>query len=254
MKKTLFFVMIIAVLTAGCKKKEETTSSTSLNYYDTDPIKMVFQDTHKIAVESDYDITYEILGTDTIKVLRFDSPGVLKALNVGNDKVTISNGYETKTVDVVVDLFTEPTFEFGCSPERIRSLYGLKYQADYVTDDSVQYLRYIYIGDPSNNYMYSPTCYHMDFYFDEGSYFISEVFIRKNNIEIPLMNYLKNNFDSLYMIPKYHYDEYTVHDTVPAIVYRNKVNPDVLCIKYDYANQYQDIGLIYREVEEEAIK
>ena len=162
--------------------------------------------THTIAVESDYDISYEIIRTNPYPVLRWQSHGVLKSLNVGTDKVTISNGYETKTVDVVVDVFTEPTFEFGCAPARIRELYGTKYQGAYVTDHDIQYLRYVYIGDESNNYMYSPTCYHMDFYFQDSQYIVSQVFIRKNNIEIPLKNYIDDNFDSLRTIPKYYYD------------------------------------------------
>ena len=93
MKKIVFLSMILAVLVTSCKKDDSKT--TTLNYKDSDPIKMVFQDTHKIKVSSDYDITYEILNTDTIPVVRFESKGVLKALNMGTDKVRISNGYET---------------------------------------------------------------------------------------------------------------------------------------------------------------
>ena len=253
MKKTVFFMIILAVLAGGCKKNKDE-KSTALRYYDSDPIHMVFQDTHTIAVESDYDISYEIIRTNPYPVLRWQSHGVLKSLNVGTDKVTISNGYETKTVDVVVDVFTEPTFEFGCAPARIRELYGTKYQGAYVTDHDIQYLRYVYIGDESNNYMYSPTCYHMDFYFQDSQYIVSQVFIRKNNIEIPLKNYIDDNFDSLRTIPKYYYDEYITHDTVPAIVYRSKTDENVLCIKYEHANQYDDISLVYREDETENLK
>ncbi len=245
MKKIVFFSMILAVLTAGCKKDD--SKSTALNYNDTDPIRMVFTSTHTIDVQSDYDITYEILGTDSITVLRFERPGVLKALNVGTDSVRISNGYETKTVGVDVDLFTEPTFEFGCSPARIKSLYGNPSQAPASADT----LCYIYIGGPSTNYMYSPTCYHMDFFFIDSQYVISQVYIRSNNIEVPFNNYFNKNFDYLNTIQ--YYNSY-LNDSVPADIYRKKADESVLCIKYGEANQYHDYCLIYLEDDDEAIK
>lgn len=247
MKKIVFLSMILAVLVTSCKKDDSKT--TTLNYKDSDPIKMVFQDTHKIKVSSDYDITYEILNTDTIPVLKFEGKGVLKALNMGTDKVRISNGYETKTVDVVVDLFTEPPFEFGCTPNRIKELFGEP--TYFTTTPTNSYLYYEYIGtDPATNYMYSPTCYHMDFYFkDCVNYEQAELYIRKANIVFSLNKYLRNNFDFLFQYPNFYYDSILTHDSVPADIYQNKLNPSIVCFKYEHANQYDDYGLVYRELD-----
>ena len=237
-------MIALAVLATGCSKKKE--KSTALNYTDKNPIKMVFRDTHRIAVESDYDISYEILGTSSIPILEWQSTGVLKAKNVGSDKVRIRNGYETKTVDVIVDLFTEPSFEFGCSPERIQALHGTPSLSGYVDESDT--LCYRYIGTESTNYMYSPTCYYMDFYFNSSrNYYYSQLFL-KNNYDIPLNNYFEDNFDSLFVLSNIYYDEYITQDSISAIIYKSKINENVRCGKYEHANQYDDICLFYYQV------
>ena len=247
MKRTVFFMIILAVLASGCGKKDE--KSTSLNYSDRNPIRMVFQDTHKIAVESDYDITYEIVGLNSFPVLRFKHIGVLEAMNVGSDKVKMTNGYDTKFVDVIVDLFTEPSYEFGCNGSRIRSLFGTPR-----IGTSGDYTYYQYIGKPENNYMLSPTCFQMVFWFENNGYIKSDLYLRSKNIDIPLKNYFRDNFDSLYTVNNGFYDSLVTHDTVPVTYYRSKTHPEVLCGTHKHGNKYDDIKVFYYEDTGEEIK
>lgn len=245
MKKTLFFMMILAVLAGGCKKKDN--KSTALDYKDKNPIHMVFKDTHKIDVESDYDITYEILNIDPDKkVLSWDTEGVLFGFNVGNDKVKISNGHETKTVNVKVNLFREPSYDFGCHKSKIKEIYGNPYVSQYI--DTILVYRY---ANKTAQGWYSAACFVMDFFFYDNKYFESDVYIRKDYYNPLLMNYLTENFDYIGTIPNYAYDSIITHDSVPADFYQHKIHPEVICGKMEHANQFDDICLFYTEQEEE---
>ena len=227
MKKTVFFMMILAVVLAGCKKS--TTKSEEMIYEDTNPIKMVLKDTHKIAVSSDYDINYEILNTDTIRVLRFKSKGVLEAINYGTDKVRISNGYNTQTVDVVVDLFTEPTFEFGCNSTRIRELFGAPSHQPVYMNDTVLAYRYT----APDGYSYS--CGEIDFFFNRGHYFLSAVYTRPT-VDYALEKYLKNNFTL----------DTIMGDTIS--IYRLKSDNTIVCEKSLTHNEWNEFILLYYKV------
>ena len=197
MKKVLFFSIILAVLAIGCKKKSASDDkSTSLNYNDSDPIVMALcgQTNYfdrQIDVTSDYDITYTAINPDSIDVITVSSAGKIHGKNVGEARLKLDNGYEKKTVDVKVDLFIEPTFEFGCGTSRIRKLYGKPYQSAIV--DTFLVYRY------TRTKGYSYACGEMDFFFHNGAYIEADVYIRPN-VEYMLDKYLEANFvlDSIY--------------------------------------------------------
>ena len=228
MKKVLLFSIIsLAIFTTGCKKQK----SNALNYNDSDPITMVLRGTHTINVESEYDITYDILDIDPNKrVLTMPSNGTLYGFNVGKDKVSISNGHESKTVDVIVNLFREPTFEFGCRPNRIAELFGTPYDAGYQNDTI---LIYQYTQTPGYNGNYSYACGELDFYFYNGRYFEADVFIIPNATDL-MNSYLNENFII---------DTALCNDTLQ--MFRNKIDRDIICGKYNPHNQYNEWRLFY---------
>lgn len=230
MKKILFVSIIsIAILATGCKKDK----SKSLEYNDSNPINMVLRGEHQINASSEYDITYQSLNETAVTVT---STGKLYGKNVGEAQVKLDNGYESKTIDVKVDLFTEPTFEFGCSPSRIRTLYGTP-NAGYV--DTI--LVYQYTADGG----YSWACGEMDFFFYDGQYFESTVYLRPN-VEGLLNNYLNENFNHIRDIHDSIVSPYTHIDTIITIsIYRNKIDEDIVCRKAPSLNKWHELLLLY---------
>lgn len=202
MKKTLFFVMILAVMAVSCKKSDSNSKELNkeLNYYDSDPIVMALSGPenpqhnfdHKIQVTSDYDITYTAINPDTLSVILVSGDGYLHGRNVGTAQVKMDNGFENRMVDVIVKLFIEPTFDFGCNSSKIRELYGSPYRSQYIQDTILVYQYTAPAG-------YSYACGEMDFYFDKGEYYISSVYI-KPSVDLMLDRYLTENFnlDTIY--------------------------------------------------------
>lgn len=199
MKKSIFFMVILAVLAVGCKKNEN--KSEELNYNDSDPIVMALSGVahnqnpahcfdHKIQAKSDYDITYTTINPDDIEIITVTNDGYINGKNVGEAKVRLDNGYETKTVDVIVKLFIEPTFEFGCNTDRIKELFGNPYLARYTNDTT---LLYNYSHNDARGY-YSYTCGEMDFFFHNGIYTEADLYIKESFYDM-LEEYLDNNFD-----------------------------------------------------------
>ena len=235
MKKTLFFMIILAIFATGCKKDKK---SKSLNYNDSNPIVMALSGTttefdHKIQVTSDYDITYTAINNSDYPVISVTSDGYIHGKNVGSAKVGISNGYESLTIDVDVDLFIEPTFEFGCTPSHIRGLYGEPRNEGYNPEGS---LVFQYTG----NHGYSYACGEMDFFFNEGSYYESDVYIRPT-VEFLLDNYLTENFNFAYDIQ----DTISPDTIVTVSIYKNKLDEDIICGKRLALNQWNEILLFY---------
>ena len=167
MKKTVFFLIILALLATGCKKKK----SKDLNYNDANPIVMALSGPehnpsipphhfdHLIQVTSDYDITFKAINPNNLSVISVSSDGYIHGINVGEAKVKIDNSYESRVVDVIVKLFIEPTFEFGCASSRIRDLYGRPFESGWLPGDTILCYRY------TASLGYSYACGEMDFFF-----------------------------------------------------------------------------------------
>lgn len=232
-KNLLIIIMIIAVATNRCKEKK----SKSLNYNDSNPIVIALSGTtnefdRQIDVTSDYDITYTAINDGSVEVITVSADGKLHGKNVGTAKVGISNGYESLVVDVKVDLFIEPTFEFGCSPSRIKSLYGSPYQSGYNNNGD---LVYIFTGQHG----YSYACGEMDFFFDgEKKYKESDVYIRPS-VDFLLNNYLNERF----------YLDTIIGDTLS--IYRFKLDNDIICGKFASHNQWNEWCLFYYRLDGE---
>lgn len=250
MKKVLLFIIAIAILAGGCKKKKDELS-TALNYTDSNPIVVVFQAQftqfdHKIQVTSDYDITYTAINEPGNEVITVSSDGKIHGKKAGTAKVKISNGHESMTVNVRVALFKEPTFDFGCGPNKIRKLYGYPTNSNYI-QDTIMYYKYANMTPLG---YYSAACFEMYFFFDDNQYFESDLYIR-NDYEVPqLNNYLDENFDYYTTIPNYIYDTFhTPHDSVPAYIYKYKNDETIICGTVKHANSFDDICLFYKRIE-----
>lgn len=227
MKKVLFLsVIALAILASGCKKNK----SKALEYNDSNPINMVLRGYHQIEASSEYDITYKSLNETAVTVTK---SGKLYGKNVGEAQVKIDNGYESRTIDVIVDLFTEPTFEFGCNTGRIKALYGEPIAAGYV--DTIL----VYTYTTNNGYSYA--CGQMDFFFYNGSYFESDVYIRPN-VEVLLNRYLNENFTAIDTLKVY--NPY-IEDSTDAAIFRNKLDNNVMCGKYAAQNEPYNEWLIF---------
>lgn len=235
MKKILFFMMILAFLATGCKKDKK---SKTLNYNDSDPIEMTLSGPehnpnipphhfdHKIQVTSDYDITYTAINPGTITVLSVSSDGYLHGTNVGTAAIKMDNGYENRVVNVIVSLFRQPTFEFGCASSRIRDIYGRPYESGWLPGDTILCYRY------TTSLGYSYACGEMDFFFYDRQYYESDVYI-KQDCEYLLDNYLSENFN---------YNS-TIGDTLD--IYKYKEDTTIICGKFASHNQWDEWCLFY---------
>ena len=228
MKKTLIILaLVLAVLATGCKKEEK---SKSLSFNGRIPYVMALRDTTALPVASEYDVTVTSSNTN---VVRPYAGSVVIAWNVGVTTLAISNGYESITVPVEVELFIEPTFEFGCNPSYIRALYGAPYTAFY--DNGI--LRYIYTAYNG----YSWACGQMDFLFEDGEYIESQVYINPR-VETRLNNYINENFNAYDTIMVYNP---IIEDSVVCHVYTNKLDPTVRMGKYPSGDEWDEIFLFY---------
>lgn len=228
MKKTVFFMIMLAVLATGCNKNEK---SKALNYNDSNPIKMVLRGEHQISVTSDYDISYTAINDDK-EVITVTSAGKLYGKNVGTAHVKISNSHNEITVPVDVDLFTEPTFNFGCSTSKIKELYGQPIKAEQVNDTV---LAYVYTSSQG----YSYACGEMDFFFDEGAYYAANLYIKKS-VEFMMNKYLDDNFNL-----------YGHSDSLDLDIYINKLDNSIVCEKFDANNEWNEWCLFYYQIDVE---
>lgn len=226
MKKTLFLMVIIAALATGCNK------SKNLDFKDTDPLQIALRDNYKVNVSSDYDITF----TSANPLVVEPKDGKLYGKNVGSTQITMDNGYKSMTVGANVSLFIQPTFEFGCSSSRIKSLYGNPYQSGY---NDAGTLVYVYTMKTDEGY-YSWACGEMDFFFNDGKYIEADLYIR-NGVDYLLENYLTENFNPVDTV----YLHLTETDSVLTCLYRNKVEEHVILGKYPSGNQYNETLLFY---------
>ena len=234
MKKVVFFLIILAVLATGCKKKK----SKDLNYNDSDPIEMTLSGPehnpnvpahhfdHLIQVTSDYDISFTAINPSGLSVISVSNDGYLHGINVGEAKVKIDNSYDSRVVDVVVSLFREPTFEFGCASSRIREIYGRPFESGYLPGDTILCYRYT----ASNGYSYA--CGEMDFFFYNRAYYEADVYLRPN-VEDLMNDYLSENFN--------YYS--TIGDTLDVYKYKNDTT--IICGKFASHNDWNEWCLFY---------
>lgn len=216
----------------SCKEKK----SKSLNYNDSDPLSIVLQETRTVDATSDYDISYRSSNTG---VLTIQNAGIIFGKNVGQAQLTLDNGYESKTVDVNVDLFRDPSLNFGCPSSEIKSQFGKPFKAGYNQEG---YLVYVYTG--SDGYSYA--CGEMDFFFESNRYIEANVYIRKN-LNSLLNNHLNKDFTLTDTIKVYNPN---ISDSTDALLYRYRDDNDIVCVRYPSENGFLETMLIYTRLDE----
>ncbi|MBO4574280.1 MAG: hypothetical protein J5708_03030 [Bacteroidales bacterium] len=235
MKKTLFLMIALAFIVTGCNKDK----SKDLKYNDNDPIEIALKDYHRVDLSSDYDVTY----TSSNPLVLMPNNGYIYGKNVGTAQLTMDNGYQNKTVEVKVSLFVQPTYEFGCPSSRIRELYGAPYESGYNANND---LVYRYTMNTEDGY-YSYACGEMDFFFQDGAYVESNIYVR-DGLDYMLERYLNENFDAI--------DTLWMHlsetDSILTEFYRDKVDETVILGKYFTGNDWNETLLFYYQVSEDS--
>jgi len=235
MKNTFLLIAILAIFTTSCKKEK----SKSLNYNGSNTITIALRDNYQINADSDYDISYS---TSNSNIVTVNQNGLIYGKNVGQAQVTLTNSYESRTVGVNVDLFVEPTFEFGCNTQRIKNLYGSPYNSG-TTQSGL--LVYQYTQKTNDGY-YSYACGEMDFFFSSGAYVEADLYIREG-LDVLLNNYIDENF-ILYDTVQQIINE----DTVDCHLYRNIIDPTISMGKLPSGNQYNETILYYYQPDDDA--
>lgn len=220
MRRYIIILMAVAAMVmTGCTKDK------SLKYNGDNPLQIALRDNKVLDIESVYGVKLTSSNESFVTV----NEKSIYGKNVGDANITISNGYNTIELPVNVNLFREPSFDFGCYPSKIKAKFGEPYVA---YGDSI----YIYgAHEPGVSY----ACWQMNFYFTlYGKYYESDVYIRKDkNVDYLLEKYLDDNFtmDSIYH----------VNDSTNYYMYHKNSDAQIKCGKIYDANIHNDICLFY---------
>ncbi|MBR5604113.1 MAG: hypothetical protein IKW51_07870 [Bacteroidales bacterium] len=222
MKKIALFILGICLFLTSCKQKE-------INYTGSSSIDIVLLEEYDLGVSSERKINCysedELIVTTT-------EDGIITGKNIGETNVIIENSVDEISVKVKVSLFEEPTFDFGCSQDKIKSLYG---DPRAVSGDSI-----LIYG--SGNEWYSYAVWEMDFFFKDNKYVEADLYI-KNTLDLRLNEFLNDNY----------FLADTIVDTIDnetrtCYVYLNERDPEDASLMlgkiYD-AGPYNDICLFY---------
>lgn len=217
------------------EEKTFTTDSVQIYYNDADTINIVLREEYHVDVTSECALAFA--SSDDLILSILDN-GCIYGKNIGQARLTIYNSYKSMTVVVNVNLFREPTFEFGCSPNYISELYGEPFQSGYNNEGMLVY-RY------TSNQGYSYACSEMDVFFEYGCYIESDLYIRPS-CEILLDNYLNENFDHIYDYYDTIVNPNSSQNTIVTVsIYKNKFDEDVYCGKRLAMNSWNEILLYY---------
>lgn len=219
-KKYAILLIAIALITTACNKKNQ-----DLNYNGANPIKIALRDTLKLDIKSDYDVT---LTSDNERDVAVIDGNSIYGKNVGSANVKMDNGYKNLTVPVTVDLFIEPSFNFGCSMSDIINDFG---EPDYSYGDST----IVYGNANNNNNFVSYTCTQMNYFFNDGAYYMSSVYIKKL-VDFQLDKYLDDHFV---------FDSIFTTDSIEYFMYHGKDDIHLKCDKIEGVNDWNDNCLFY---------
>lgn len=173
MKKIALILSFVCLFLASCKDN-------SIKYNGPDVINMVLRDTLTLDATSDDPLHYK---SDNERYVTVSQNGKVFGKNVGRANIIISNTENELTIPVNVNLFEEPTLNFGASTKYIKSLYG---EPKYNFGDSV----YVYGGGED---WYSASVWEMNFFFNDDKYYESDLYIR-NDLDLLLTKYLDENY------------------------------------------------------------
>ena len=229
MKKLALFLLGICVFFSSCdpQKKNE------INYDGKNSIEIVLLEEYDLGVTSDSDLSYY---SDNEMVVTVNEKGIIKGKNVGEANVIIENEVNKITIKVTVNIFEEPTTNFGITPKSIEKIYGTP---DYNFGDTV----YRYGG---GNDWYSYAVWKMDFFFKYKSYYECDVYIN-SDLGIRINQFLNDNYHYYQTIT----DTLTIGDNEEIVsleLFLNDSDPEdasVLVGKQENAGFYKDICLFY---------
>ena len=225
MKKIALVLTFACIFFCSCKDY-------SVKYNGPDIINMVLREELYIDATSDDQITY---ASDNMLIADINQDGKIIGRNVGKTNITLSTSEDELRLPVIVNLFEEPSTNFGASTNEIKSLYG---EPRHRFGDSV----YIYGGGGDVKDWYSPSVWQMNFFFDNDNYYESDLYIR-NDLDLLLTKYLDENY--------FYYQ--ALNDTIDGEIrtlhiYFDTEDPrfaEVVVGKQYNVGNYKDILLIY---------
>ena len=222
MKKLALILSTLLFIFSSCTDK-------SIKYNGPDVVNVVLQQSYDLKASSKDPLNYS---SDNERYVTVSFDGVVYGKNVGKANVTLSNTENELTIPVNVNLYEEPTFDFGASPSKIKSLYG---EPTRNYGDSV----FVYGG---GQIWYSPTVWEMNFFFGANGYYESDLYLR-NDLDLLLTKFLDENY--------YYYQALndTINGEVKTIhIYLDTEDPrfaDIIVGKQYNVGKYNDILLVY---------
>lgn len=225
MKKIVLILSFICILFSSCEDN-------SIKYNGPNTVNVVLQDYFDLNATSNDPIQYQ---SDNELYVTVSSDGVIYGKNIGKANITLSNTENELTIPVNVNLFEEPTINFGASTSEIKALYG---EPKRNFGDSI----FIY---GSGQDWYSPTVWEMDFFFNNDKYYEANLYIRKD-LDLRLNQFLDENY--------YYYQEITdtINEEKNLYIYFDTKDPrfaEVVIGKQYHAGPYNDILIIYAPAE-----
>lgn len=228
--KKIALLLLSLCLICSCKRNKD--DNYDIKYDGSNSIEIVLREKLKIDATSDEPIQYY---SDNELIAKVTADGIIEGINIGEANITLSNSQKQLTIHVVVNLFEEPTLDFGKAQDYIKGIYG---EPTHTFGDSV----YRYGGGEVHpDDWYSFTVWQMDFFFIDNQYVESDVYISKD-WDLRLNEYLE----------QYSYrgvvSDTTNNNVTEYHVYLNDENPEnatMLIGKIYNVGHYKDICLFY---------
>ncbi len=209
------------------------TDKTKINYDGESTINIVLLEDRNIGASSESELVYY---SDNEMIVTVDNNGVIHGKNVGEANVTIENSVNSITIKVIVNLFEEPTVNFGVSSSYIKDIYGAP---NYQFGDTI----YIYGGGGSLEDWYSYAVWRMDFFFKDDAYSECDLYLN-SDLKIRIDQFLSDNYHYYRTIT----DTINTNEIINIDLFLNSAeaeNASVLVGKQENAGYYKDICLFY---------
>lgn len=227
MRKIALFLIGLCLFSSCKNKKEDNT----IKYVGPKTIDIVLQEKYKIEAKSKGDISFY---SENEIIAEISPDGTITGKNIGTTNIKLSTTEDELSIPVVVNLFEEPTLNFGASLKEIKDLYGTP---QYSGDNVIRYGG----GEVHPDEWYSFTVWMMDFFFIDDEYVEADVYI-DNDWKGRLNEYLnKYSYKGLF-------NDTLNGELTDYHLYLNNEDPekaDVMIGKIDNVGKYNDICLFY---------
>ena len=136
-KSVLLMFAVLAMVLSGCSSDNEEDNSIVL---DSKEVSIYSGNKFQIEAKSEKSISYQ---SDDEYHARVSVSGLITANKVGKTNIVLTNGYESKTVEVTVkgksNLYPEPYLKWGTTRDDLIKLLG---QPDSETEKTIAYTNY----------------------------------------------------------------------------------------------------------------